>query len=76
MDSEPTHAPSADSASEGRRCHGPFGAAAKGTRCPDRARFIVSRHIDFPLPVCPEHLGPALLLARNVLWPPHISLVR
>ncbi|WP_241741397.1 hypothetical protein [Streptomyces sp. L2] len=57
------------------RCHGPFGSSREVMTCLKPARFVVARHIDFPLPVCAEHLGHALLLARNVLWPPRISLV-
>jgi len=26
--------------------------------------------------VCPVHLGPSLLTAGDVLWPPQITLVR
>lgn len=32
-------------------------------------------HVDFPLPVCPEHLGPSLPPARTVLWPPEIRMI-
>ncbi|MFE0279606.1 hypothetical protein [Streptomyces olivaceus] len=44
--------------------------------CGDPARFEVARHLRTPLHVCPVHLGPSLLLADGVLWPPVISLIR
>ncbi|MFF7330295.1 hypothetical protein ACIQU5_27090 [Streptomyces sp. NPDC090306] len=56
------------------RCQGPYGEG-NGVDCPDPARFDVSRHGAPPLRVCPVHLGPSLLLAAGVLWPPGISLV-
>lgn len=43
--------------------------------CTAPARFEIGRYLDHPLPVCPEHLGPALLQAPNVLWPPGITLI-
>ncbi|MBL1087511.1 hypothetical protein JK359_37160 [Streptomyces actinomycinicus] len=59
-------------------CRGPYGgegAAAGGTGCSDPAIFEVARHGRPPLPVCPVHLGPALLMASGVLWPPEIRLI-
>ncbi|WP_330458988.1 hypothetical protein OIB37_20115 [Streptomyces sp. NBC_00820] len=60
------------------RCRGPYGGegdAAHGTDCADLAVFEVGRHGRPPLRVCPVHLGPSLLLASGVLWPPVIRLV-
>ncbi|MET7289839.1 hypothetical protein [Streptomyces sp. NPDC005573] len=60
------------------RCRGPYGGegdAAGGTGCSDPAVFEVVRHDRAPLRVCPVHLGPSLLLAAGVLWPPVIRLV-
>ncbi|MFG2790042.1 hypothetical protein [Streptomyces sp. NPDC048419] len=37
--------------------------------------FEVVRHHLPPLLVCPVHLGPALLMASGVLWPPEIRLI-
>ncbi|MEU4655737.1 hypothetical protein AB0G32_17625 [Streptomyces sp. NPDC023723] len=62
-------------------CQGPYGAdGAPGDRadradCGDPARFEVARHGSAPLRVCPVHLGPALLLAAGVRWPPGVSLI-
>ncbi|MER5859540.1 hypothetical protein ACFV2Z_07270 [Streptomyces sp. NPDC059688] len=60
------------------RCRGPYGGEghqADGTDCSDPAVFEVARHHRPPLPVCPVHLGPSLLLAAGVLWPPQIHLI-
>ena len=58
------------------RCQGPYGHPEDGADCPDPARFEVLRHRRPALPVCPVHLGPSLLMADDVLWPPRITLVR
>jgi len=39
-------------------------------------RFSVERSPNGPLYLCAAHLGPALLLAERIVWPPEISLVR
>ncbi|MER7963683.1 hypothetical protein [Streptomyces ardesiacus] len=57
------------------RCRGPYGGENGTADCGDPARFEVARHLRAPLRVCPVHLGPALLLAAGVLWPPGITLV-
>jgi hypothetical protein len=60
------------------RCRGPYGGEggqARGTDCSDPAVFEVVRHQLPPLLVCPVHLGPALLMANGVLWPPEIRLI-
>ncbi|MEU9992266.1 hypothetical protein AB0E10_36725 [Streptomyces sp. NPDC048045] len=60
------------------RCRGPYGgegAQADGTDCSDPAVFEVARYDRTPLLVCPVHLGPALLVADRVLWPPVIRLI-
>ncbi|MFE1044699.1 hypothetical protein ACFW5S_02215 [Streptomyces olivaceus] len=57
-------------------CHGPYGGGADPAGCGDPARFEVARHLRTPLHVCPVHLGPSLLLADGVLWPPVISLIQ
>jgi hypothetical protein len=60
------------------RCRGPYGgegAQAAGTDCSDPAVFEVARHNKPPLGVCPIHLGPSLLVASGVLWPPGVRLV-
>ena len=57
------------------RCQGRFAGPDEGRACTALARFEIGRHVDFPLPVCPDHLGPSLLLARNVLWPPEIKMI-
>ncbi|MFD5804880.1 MULTISPECIES: hypothetical protein [unclassified Streptomyces] len=57
-------------------CQGPYGGGTGPGDCGDPARFEVARHLRTPLLVCPVHLGPALLLAEGVLWPPGITLVR
>ncbi|CAM5243144.1 putative protein OS=Streptomyces tendae OX=1932 GN=GUR47_19785 PE=4 SV=1 [Streptomyces tendae] len=57
-------------------CRGPYGGGAGPGECGDPARFEVARHLRPPLRVCPVHLGPALLLADGVLWPPGITLIR
>ncbi|MFF7237652.1 hypothetical protein [Streptomyces collinus] len=61
------------------RCRGPYGGEgddAGGTDCSDPAVFEVVRHGRPPLWVCPVHLGPSLLMAGGVLWPPVIHLIR
>ncbi|MFC8818622.1 MULTISPECIES: hypothetical protein [Streptomyces rochei group] len=57
-------------------CRGPYGGEGVPEDCGDPARFEVARHRRTPLRVCPVHLGPSLLLADGVLWPPKISLIR
>ncbi|MFL9654721.1 hypothetical protein ACJ7VE_13495 [Streptomyces sp. PB17] len=57
-------------------CQGPYGGENGLDDCGDPARFEVARHLRTPLRVCPVHLGPSLLLADGVLWPPAITLVR
>ncbi|MFJ8805524.1 hypothetical protein [Streptomyces sp. NPDC102490] len=57
-------------------CQGPYGGGTGPGDCGDPARFEVARHLRAPLRVCPVHLGPSLLLADGVLWPPGITLVR
>ncbi|MFB7653981.1 MULTISPECIES: hypothetical protein [unclassified Streptomyces] len=57
-------------------CQGPYGGGTGPGDCGDPARFEVARHLRTPLRVCPVHLGPSLLLAEGVLWPPGITLVR
>ncbi|MCX4743919.1 hypothetical protein OG455_36750 [Kitasatospora sp. NBC_01287] len=44
-------------------------------RCPEPARFVIHRHLDSEQVVCVGHLGPVILHAPNVYWPPQISLV-
>ncbi|MFJ4470081.1 hypothetical protein ACIP2X_21775 [Streptomyces sp. NPDC089424] len=59
-------------------CRGPYGGEggdAAGSECADPAVFEVGRHHRAPLRVCPVHLGPSLLMASQVLWPPVITLV-
>ncbi|MBT2410153.1 hypothetical protein J7I94_06215 [Streptomyces sp. ISL-12] len=56
-------------------CQGPYGAEGDPGDCADPARFEVARHGLAPLRVCPVHLGPSLLLAAGVLWPPEVSLI-
>lgn len=59
-------------------CRGPYGGegdAAAGTDCSDPAVFEVARYHLPPLRVCPVHLGPSLLMASGVLWPPEIRLI-
>ncbi|MFJ3231575.1 hypothetical protein [Streptomyces sp. NPDC086787] len=46
-----------------------------GTDCRDPAVFEVARHRKPPLRVCPVHLGPSLLMASGVLWPPAVTLI-
>ncbi|MGW1915601.1 hypothetical protein ACWCQS_33945 [Streptomyces sp. NPDC002076] len=61
-----------------RRCRGPYGGEgdqAEGTDCSDPAVFEVARYHRPPLWVCPVHLGPSLLMASGVLWPPEIRLI-
>ncbi|MFH9429969.1 hypothetical protein ACH4JZ_16965 [Streptomyces sp. NPDC017615] len=53
-------------------CGGPYD---EGSECGDPAVFEIGRHNRAPLPVCPLHLGPSLLVGAGVLWPPVISLV-
>ncbi|CAL9525677.1 hypothetical protein [Streptomyces sp. enrichment culture] len=57
-------------------CQGPYGGENGLADCGDPVRFEVARHLRAPLRVCPVHLGPGLLLADGVLWPPVIILVR
>ncbi|MFG3130241.1 hypothetical protein [Streptomyces tendae] len=57
-------------------CQGPYGGENGLDDCGDPVRFEVARHLRAPLRVCPLHLGPSLLLADGVLWPPVIVLVR
>ncbi|MFC8098022.1 hypothetical protein [Streptomyces sp. NPDC057363] len=57
-------------------CQGPYGGETDAGACGDPARFEVARHLRAPLRVCPVHLGPSLLLADGVLWPPEIRLIR
>ncbi|WP_217250775.1 hypothetical protein [Streptomyces sp. AC602_WCS936] len=60
-------------------CQGPYGGEGDPgvpDDCGDPARFEVARHLRTPLRVCPVHLGPSLLLADGVLWPPGIRLIR
>ncbi|MEU6350482.1 hypothetical protein ABZ896_14275 [Streptomyces sp. NPDC047072] len=59
-----------------RQCRAPVGDPDAGQVCGAAARFEIGRHIDHPLRVCAVHLGPSLLWARNVLWPPEIALFR
>ncbi|MEU7422386.1 hypothetical protein [Streptomyces sp. NPDC040750] len=62
----------------GTRCRGPYGGEglrADGPDCSEPAVFEVLRHDRPALPVCPVHLGPCLLMASGVLWPPEIRLV-
>ncbi|MCS0601214.1 hypothetical protein NX794_08210 [Streptomyces sp. LP11] len=59
-------------------CRGPYGedgTRSDGPDCSDPAVFEVTRHHRPALRVCPVHLGPSLLLATAVLWPPEIRLV-
>ncbi|POX45149.1 hypothetical protein C3489_34905 [Streptomyces sp. Ru71] len=56
-------------------CRGPYGGEVEGTECGERARFEVIRYRRPPLHLCPVHLGPALLLAEGVLWPPEIRRI-
>jgi hypothetical protein len=58
------------------RCASRHSGPRDGEECGARARFRISCHARPPLVVCPQHLGPALLLAEGVLWPPEIALVR
>lgn len=60
------------------RCRGPYGgegADAELTDCSDPAIFEVARYQLPPLRVCPVHLGPSLLMASGVLWPPEVRLI-
>ncbi|GHF75531.1 hypothetical protein GCM10018783_51860 [Streptomyces griseosporeus] len=57
------------------RCLGPYGGEVEDTGCGEPARFELVRHRRPPLHLCPVHLGPALLLADGVLWPPEIRLI-
>jgi hypothetical protein len=58
------------------RCASRHSGPRDGEECGARARFEIGCHARPALVVCPQHLGPALLLAEGVLWPPEISLVR
>ncbi|MDH6129850.1 hypothetical protein [Kitasatospora sp. GP82] len=44
--------------------------------CTAPAQFEVHRHLDISLIVCAEHVGPVLLHANNVMWPPQITLLK
>ncbi|GAA3966957.1 hypothetical protein GCM10022384_18090 [Streptomyces marokkonensis] len=57
-------------------CQGPYGGETDAGACGDPARFEVARHLRVPLRVCAVHLGPSLLPADGVLWPPGICLIR
>ncbi|MCX5238520.1 hypothetical protein OG824_25310 [Streptomyces prunicolor] len=57
-------------------CLGPYGDPSDGMDCSSTARFQVLRHRQPVLLVCPVHLGPSLLMADGVLWPPQLSLIR
>ena len=60
------------------RCRGPYGGEdhpAGASDCSDPAVFEVVRHHLPPLQLCPVHLGPALLMADGVLWPPEIRII-
>ncbi|MGW3094710.1 hypothetical protein ACWDCC_14800 [Streptomyces sp. NPDC001102] len=73
------HDPAADDrrpAGRPVRCQGPYGRPGDAAECPDPARFEVVRYRRPALAVCPVHLGPSLLMAGDVLWPPQVSLVR
>ncbi|MFJ8081885.1 hypothetical protein ACIQ6Y_14865 [Streptomyces sp. NPDC096205] len=59
----------------GVRCSGPYGGEVDETECGEPARFEVLRYRRGPLHLCPVHLGPGLLLATGVLWPPDIRLI-
>ncbi|MFF7751834.1 hypothetical protein ACFZCP_21845 [Streptomyces sp. NPDC007971] len=59
-------------------CRGPYGgegAQAGGADCSDPAVFEIARYGRPALLVCPVHLGPSLLMASGVLWPPVIRLI-
>ncbi|NEC86377.1 hypothetical protein G3I71_11210 [Streptomyces sp. SID12501] len=73
--SPPTGRPS--SSDRGVPCQGPYGGRQEdpGMSCPDVARFEIVRHDHSALLVCPVHLGPSLLMADRVLWPPQICLI-
>ncbi|MFF0754600.1 hypothetical protein [Streptomyces sp. NPDC004267] len=43
--------------------------------CTDEAVFEIDRLCDSSLASCPAHLGPLLMGARNVLWPPRVQLL-
>lgn len=74
MNDRPEH-PGYPPAADGR-CKGPYGVPENTGDCPDAACFEVGRYHQRPLLVCPVHLGPALLMAPGVLWPPRIILIR
>ncbi|MFE6282537.1 hypothetical protein [Streptomyces sp. NPDC057877] len=65
-----------DRRARGMLCQGPYGDEGDPGDCADPVRFEVARHRKPPLRVCPVHLGPSLLLASGVLWPPGIGLIR
>jgi hypothetical protein len=75
MDSSPGHEPPVSPGTD-TACRGCFGGPEDGQGCSASARFAVTRYRDVALTVCPGHLGPSLLLARNLLWPPEIRLIR
>ncbi|MFD9000838.1 hypothetical protein ACFV0T_07685 [Streptomyces sp. NPDC059582] len=59
-------------------CRGPYGGEGERpdeTDCADPAVFEIARYDRPPLRVCPVHLGPSLLMAGAVLWPPEITLI-
>ena len=58
------------------QCPGGFGGPEDGEVCRGVVRFSVERSPNGPLYLCAAHLGPALLLAERIVWPPEISLVR
>ncbi|MFF1690756.1 hypothetical protein [Streptomyces sp. NPDC058254] len=43
--------------------------------CAETAVFEIDRLCDTSLASCPGHLGPLLMGARNVLWPPRVQLL-
>ncbi|MFE0495403.1 hypothetical protein [Streptomyces albidoflavus] len=43
--------------------------------CTKPAAFEIDRLLDTSLISCPDHLGPLLLGANNVLWPPQVQLL-
>ncbi|QDQ09546.1 hypothetical protein [Streptomyces spectabilis] len=57
-------------------CRVPVGDPENEEVCGVEVRFEIARHAEEPLRVCPVHLGPSLLFATRVLWPPQIALVR
>lgn len=43
------------------------------TFCPNEGPFVIERVADGSLTSCAEHVGPLLLHAKNILWPPAIT---